>query len=348
MNNKYLSSVRRIGIRSVALIPILSFFILLNSCGGRSGHFKIEGHLLNMNQGEFYLYSPDGIINGIDTIKMNGGRFSHEIPCDKSGVIMLVFPNFSVLPIFAESGESASLEGNASHLKELRVKGTKENSLMSNFRISIADTSPAQYVKEAEKFITENPESPVSNYLFRQYFILSNTPDVMTASQLLSKMKEEQKDGQAITQLEQEFRKATAIAIGLQLPAFKATDINGVTLSETNAKDIITVIYTWASWNYESLNQQRELNRIAKQKAGQLKLIGINLDASKKVCQDAVKRDSITASIICNERMFDDPLLDRLGLFRVPENLIISKQGRIKERSLSTKDLKERLERLLK
>lgn len=52
---------------------LLFFFaavFLLTSCGEDSKHFKIEGRLLQMNQGEFYIYSNDAAISGIDTIKV--------------------------------------------------------------------------------------------------------------------------------------------------------------------------------------------------------------------------------------------------------------------------------------
>ena len=42
---------------------ILVFSLLLVSCGIRSGYFKMEGRFLHMNQGELYVYSPDG---GVD------------------------------------------------------------------------------------------------------------------------------------------------------------------------------------------------------------------------------------------------------------------------------------------
>ena len=75
------------------LLGILTFFI--TSCGVDSKHFKIEGRILNMNQGEFYVYNDEGMIDGIDTIKVEGGRFAYEMPCDRATTVMLVFPNFS-------------------------------------------------------------------------------------------------------------------------------------------------------------------------------------------------------------------------------------------------------------
>ena len=53
---------------------ILLFSLLLVSCGTRSGYFKMEGRFLHMNQGELYVYSPDGGIAGLDTIKIEAGR----------------------------------------------------------------------------------------------------------------------------------------------------------------------------------------------------------------------------------------------------------------------------------
>ena len=75
--------------------------IAFTACSGRKGYFTIEGRFLNMNQGELYVYSNDGLTNGIDTIKVNGGRFSLDIPCKRKGTLMIVFPNFSEQPVFA-------------------------------------------------------------------------------------------------------------------------------------------------------------------------------------------------------------------------------------------------------
>ena len=38
---------------------IATLTLIMVSCGTDSKHFKLEGRLLNLNQGEFYVYSPD-------------------------------------------------------------------------------------------------------------------------------------------------------------------------------------------------------------------------------------------------------------------------------------------------
>lgn len=320
----------------------------LTSCGSRDGYFKLDGHFLKMNQGEFYLYSPDGIITGIDTLRLNGGRFSHEIPCETSGMLMLVFPNFSEQPIFAEEGQSVSIEGDASHLKELKVKGTKANELMTKFRLQITKISPLEEQEHAATFIQENPASPVSIYLLRRYFILTDKPDFKKTEELLTLIKSKQKNNAAITRIETDFAKSKATGKDQKVPKFSGSDINGHPVTNANLGGSISVIYTWASWSYESQEQQRQLRRIARQHGSKLNLIGINADASKEECRKTMKRDSITAPVVCDGQMFESPVMNQLGFTQVPDNIIVSKEGRILEHGLSTNDLKERLEKLLK
>ena len=103
-----------------------------------------------MDQGEFYVYSPEGGINGIDTIRLQGGRMSYEVMCTAPTTLVMVFPNFSEQPIFAEPGKNVKIEGDASHLKEMKVKGTKTNELMNDFREQIATANPPQVLERAE------------------------------------------------------------------------------------------------------------------------------------------------------------------------------------------------------
>ena len=72
------------------------------SCSTDDSHFKIDGRLLHLNQGEFYVYTPDGDNGKLDTIKVEAGRFSYEVPCRRPMTLMIIFPNFTEHPVFAE------------------------------------------------------------------------------------------------------------------------------------------------------------------------------------------------------------------------------------------------------
>ena len=176
------------------------------SCGTDKRHFKIDGRLLNLNQGEFYVYSPDGSLGGVDTIKVQAGRFTYKVECQKEMTLMIVFPNFTEQPVFAAPGKSVDIKGDASHLKEMTVKGTKANELMNQLREQIANASPAEIQKYAKQFVEDHPESIVSMYVVRNFFLQKDNPDFATARLLIDKMIESQPNNNALKTLQQTVR----------------------------------------------------------------------------------------------------------------------------------------------
>ena len=124
------------------------------------------------------------VAEGIETNKIEGGRFAYEIPCEEEGTLVMVFPNFSEQPVFTQPGKTVEIKADASHLKELEAEGTDDNKLMTAFRKQISSMSPQQTIAAAAEFVKHNPKSYVSAWLIRKYFILAPTPDYTKAKQL--------------------------------------------------------------------------------------------------------------------------------------------------------------------
>lgn len=323
--------------KKYSLVSLLSFLtLLLASCGTDSRHFKIDGHLLNLNQGEFYVYSPDGsVTHGMDTIKVQAGRFSYLVECDRPMTLMIVFPNFTEQPVFAEPGKSVDIKGNASHLKELTVKGTKANKLMNAFREQILSASPAEIKKCAIQMAENNPESAVAVYLVRRYLVAVDRPDYTTAARLLKLIVEKQPDNQFAARLLASCNGKTTINNGAKLPSFSANDINGKVVNNATLASVPNVVfYVWATWNYSSTSQLRQLADKERQSDGKLKVVSICLNPDKSSCQRTLKQygaDNITT--ICDGRMVDGDLFNKLGLYNLPDNILI-KNGAIAEQHI--------------
>ena len=323
--------------KKYSLVSLLSFLtLLLASCGTDSHHFKIDGHLLNLNQGEFYVYSPDGsVTHGMDTIKVQAGRFSYLVECDRPMTLMIVFPNFTEQPVFAEPGKSVDIKGNASHLKELTVKGTKANKLMNAFREQILSASPAEIKKCAIQMAEDNPESAVAVYLVRRYLVTVDRPDYTTAARLLKLIVEKQPDNQFAARLLASCNGKTTINHGSKLPRFSANDINGKIVNNATLASVPNVVfYVWATWNYSSTSQLRQLADMERQSDGKLKVVSICLNPDKSSCQRTLKQygaDNITT--ICDGRMVNGDLFNKLGLYNLPDNILI-KNGAIAEQHI--------------
>ena len=317
--------------------------LVLVSCGVDGKHFKLEGRFLHLNQGEFYVYSTDGVLDGIDTIKIEGGRFAYEIPCDEEGTLVMVFPNFSEQPIFTQPGKTVEIKADASHLKELEAEGTDNNKLMTAFRKQVSNMSPQQAVDAAEEFVKHNPKSDVSAWLIRKYFILAPKPDYAKAKQLLDLMIAEQPKNGKLVNLQQQLIGLAATA-GKSLPIFTATDINGNKVTQANlTQSPNAVVFLWASWNYESTDMQRQLKRLKAAKGNGLSVIGVCIDPSKSEMQQYLRRDSISWPTINDGMMFDTKIAKQLGLSQVPANILL-KNGKIVGRNLRMNELKEKIE----
>lgn len=265
----------------MAVVLTLVAALVCTSCGTDSRHFRIDGRLLHLNQGEFYVYSPDGTINGLDTIKVQAGRFSYEVACDRPMTLMIVFPNFTEQPVFAQPGKSVDLKGDASHLKEMTVKGTKDNELMNKFREMIHNAAPPEMKKCAQLFVQDHPESRVGAYLVDRYFIHDANPDTKTAVRLVDLMIEKQPDNGYLKRQKRQLTASFVATKGADIPNVLGTTVDGKTIGRVQlTKAPVTVVCALATWKYESMSQFRRLAAYAASQQGRVAVVGVSIDAS--------------------------------------------------------------------
>ncbi len=265
----------------MAVVFTLVAALVCTSCGTDSRHFRIDGRLLHLNQGEFYVYSPDGTINGLDTIKVQAGRFCYEVACDRPMTLMIVFPNFTEQPVFAQPGKSVDLKGDASHLKEMTVKGTEDNELMNKFREMIHNAAPPEMKKCAQLFVQDHPESRVGAYLVDRYFIHDANPDTKTAVRLVDLMIEKQPENGYLKRQKRQLTASFVATKGADIPNVLGTTVDGKTIGRVQlTKAPVTVVCALATWKYESMSQFRRLAAYAASQQGRVAVVGVSIDAS--------------------------------------------------------------------
>ena len=333
------------GIRAGLVAATLA--LLLAACGVDGKRFRVEGRFLNLNRGEFYVYSTNGLIDGIDTVKLEGGRFTYDIPCEREGTLVMVFPNFSEQPIFAQPGKSVDIEGDASHLKELTVKGTKDNKLMNQFREAIVNASPPQVAKIAAMFAADNPTSLVSVYLVRRYFITTPTPNYKEAERLVKLLLAQQPKNGELNRMQTLISTLAKTSVGAPLPSFQARTTKGEKVSQQPYnKAAVAVFNVWSTTNMQSMEIQRMLKQKVRDSKGKLQVVSLCVDPILRECNDVLQRDSISWPNICDGAMFEGDVAKKLGIYTVPFNILL-KNGKIIARDLDNNQLKEQLDKLL-
>ena len=321
--------------------------MLLASCGTDSHHFSLEGRFLKMNQGQFYVYSPDGAISGIDTIMVQGGRFAYEIPCEEEGTIVIVLPNYSEIPVFVEPGKSVDLKADASHIKDIEVTGTDTNDRMTKWRKNTSSQSPDGLMKQAEQFIKDNPSSIISRWLLRKYFIVTAKPNLKKARELVKLMSEKADKDASVVRLSVGLENVP-LQVGDELPVFTAKDLQGKSVQASQYRLGKTVILVWATWDYEGQSISRRVARKIEEMKSQgkqvPKVLGISIDASAVDAKKTVGSDSTAWSTICDGLMWKSPVVKAIGTTKVPDNFVIE-NGKVKACHLSNDELLKEIEK---
>ena len=322
--------------------------LLLGSCGVDSDRFRLEGRLRNMHQGEFWVYSTDGGIDGIDTIPVREGRFVYEIPMRSPSTLVIVFPNYSELPVFARPGAEVEIKGDATHLREMAINGTDENGEMTKLRMELNRLMPPEVPGKVEEFIRENPESEVSVYLLQRYFLQEDAADYKRAMALVELMLKVQPDNGRLIEWKKQLPALCRGMVKGKLPAFMASDVKGRTVTQDELKKKANVLTVWASWSFQSTDMQRRLIRLKKDYGERLGVVSICLDARPQDCRQRVERDSLPWKTVCDGRVWQTPLLAKLGISEVPASMVIDSRGVIVARDLAPQELEDELKKMLK
>ena len=327
---------------SVAIFYPLFLLFLFSGCGERGGDCNVEGKFKNINQGEFYIYCFE--TGQKDTVAVREGKFTYKTPANDTTVLLLLFPNFSELPIVTEPGGDVKIEGDVSHLKETEVTGTEYNEEMTAFRLKSNDMMPPEVKNLAKEYITQHPQSALSPYLLRRYFIQAVDADMNEAYELCELMLNAKPNDVPLIQLHNRLKNVAKMGNKSKLPHFDAVDTKGNKVCDSLLNAPFNVIAVWASWNSDSQAILRRLRSLQKAHSKDLKVISIALDVDSCEGRQILKRDSIEWQNICDGKLWDSPLLGSLGLAFVPDNIVTDAKGNIKGRSLKFDDIKKIVE----
>jgi hypothetical protein len=219
---------------------------------------------------------------------------------------------------------------------------------MTKLRMTINRSMPPEIPGVVESFIREHPQSIISNYLVQRYFIFDAKPDFRKASELVALMVKEQPANARLEEIQKRLANLRNGQVNSRLPAFSDTDINGRKVTQDQLKAKLNVVAVWATWSFQSTDMMFRLRHAKRQYGSQLGIVAICLDARPQDVRYRLERDSVPWQTVCDGRLWQTPLLAKLGLEDVPANLLVNDRGIIIERNLKPQDLEDKIKQLLK
>ncbi len=317
---------------------------LFTACGVDDDKVLIKGDFENINQAEFYVYAEGDAFTRIDTIRVDNGKFRHELPLRQKEVLTLLYPNYSRTQFVGEPGATIRISGDASHLSNVEVVGTEENVLLTNFRLSNAERDRKDKAMAVADFIRSHAKTTAAIAVWREAFTHCSSPG-LDADQLLGVMLQAQPDNQSLKHLSEQVGALTKVIEGTELPDFSATTLAGKEIKKSDFAGKPLVIAFWANWQNDSPMLITELLSYKREHINHARFIHISLDPSEENARRML-RDDTAALLICDEQMFESPLVRLFGVRSVPSTIIVDKDGKVAARDLPLKKIREQLKEM--
>ena len=285
------------------IVYYLSFVLCIVSCTD-SRRFRLQGEIANLEQAEFYIYSPDGGLDRLDTITVSDGRFKWQTLLENEATFFLIYPNLSLQVIFARPGDDLRIVGDASQLRAINVLGSDENKEYTEFRMAHFNDRPEQLSAAMKEFIATKPDSRISTYM----------------RSLTS--------GAA--------GKGAGVEVGQKLGEIDLPP-DGVTADSTiiRLRPGRPVLLTfWASWMRETTEDfyfLMKAHRQSQQLSGrqQVRVVSISLDTNPDEYRTTCRYDSLIWDSRCYRQSWDTPLVSQLSITSLPYYILTDADLRV-------------------
>lgn len=313
--------------------------LLLLACTDNSDQVRITGSFANLEQAQFFIYSPSGAIDRLDTIKIEGGEFEYTAKIDGNHVFCLVYPNFSELTIFARPGDEIEVEGDAQNLNGVDVDGSDDNEVYTEFREDITDLPPVRVLDIAQQYILKYAKLHVSRYLFQTYYLRTDSLDHGIVAEIYDSLCRANPDDLELSKLSRRVKAYGVLHEGHLLPDFKlktrTSAFGGEEGREITAKEFkgsYLLIAFWGSWksgSQSALYRVRRFRREMKGKDLEVNAISYSLDADERELRRIEKNDSIDYHSFCDFLSFNSPLVQQWGIIDLPFFVLVGPDQKI-------------------
>lgn len=335
---------------SLIIITTLLAGIFLAACGGNKSKIRIKGSFKNLGDGQFFAFSYSPEWNAFDTINIKDGSFDFTHSVDDTVLVTLQYPNFMQTTVVAIPGKTINIDADANHLIGLKVSGSEENELLTDFRLRNAKTTVKQKEREAQKIIEKNPSSFASQALLQDYFLNAEQIDYKKVEKLLGLMLKAAPNRVQLRSINSQLQPFFKVGKGAQLPKFSAKTIKGKTVNNATFKGKPLLISFWSTWAGEMEYPVCHLRQTLRQTGtlSRLSTLNICLDADTVQCQMRVRRDTIPGYTVCDRMTWNSPLVNNLGVRFVPGNILVDKNGKVLERDIKTENLEMTIRKYIK
>ena len=332
------------------ILPLFISLITLLSCGPSGNSFRLKGTIQGMQEGEIYIFNTSVDNARFDTLRIDGGNFYYGGSTEEVTPYIIVFPNALEQVVFIGPGEEIEYEAVSNDLNNYSVKGSDENKLMNKFNQTVNNKSYSERQAEARRFISANPKSTVSLYIFDKYFVQNAQTTYKELNDVYKTLSPHHKDNTYFMALEGRVKAMKELNIGDSFPNVKFSNKKNVKSSiwSGSASDYTTVLCwaTWISSSYEVLAKIREIAR--ENPKNKMRVVAFSIDNEFERWSNMTQFDSIsTIEHYIDTRAFSSQLINEIGINTLPTYFVIDSNHKIVAKGSESKALDQDVKKVL-
>ena len=327
------------------LFFLFTLVVLASGCG-KKNTFTLEGSIKGLPSDTILVFyqEPD---YKLDTILLSKGKFTYTITPDTFTIFSLLLGEKQILPIYADKGESVTLNGMAG---KIEVKGKGENAQLAKHiqYLSTLENNKAAVMTAVDSLIKTNPSSYSNIYLIDKYYVQDSLPDYNHIDQLIKGLSGIIKDTPYIIELQNKLSEKKELTEHRYVSNISCTDKKGKTVNWNSVKGKYVLLDFWASWNKESIATQDSLVSVQKAlKKDKFVIISLSLDLDKKEWMEKIiQKDTTQWKQVCDFKGWNNSIVKQQGITRIPANILIGPDKRVITQDIRGKELIDKVRQL--
>ena len=315
------------------------------ACGGQSGTkgYEIQGESLDVQEGVVYLKSyVGGSFVDVDSTEIVGGKFTFKGVASEPLAYGLTTNKASRRPLTLFLGNETVQVKIEESSKSIQVTGAADNELFAKLEGGVLSGTLT-----AEELISNYSTSSAAAYVFLRNF--SSRLGFDEIIDIRSKFSPNLEGTEYIKQIDALITKLERIQDGAEAPDFTLPDADGNPISLSSFRGKYLLVDFWASWCPDCRKENPTVVEAYKKfNKKNFTILGVSLDKAKEPWLEAIEKDGLTWSHVCDFTFWGGPVVDLYSVRWIPRNFLIDPEGKIIASGLEGQALLDKLAEVIK
>lgn len=324
--------------------------LTMSGCKEKSNMFYLTGEVVGLKDTTVTLFGlfsqPDSLIE----IPVEEGSFSYSVELDTITPMSLLIGGVDV-PVFADKGLSVRVEGDVAHIDSLQVSGGEEQAEYNAFKHSIASLSgEAARRAVADSFIAAHPQSVVSIYLIKEFYVNSSQGKKESVEAAVKKLSGIMQDHPYVSRLLGEMNDGKQKNVrDRYLYLQNLPDSTGRAILPADYQKQFVVLAMWASWHPESRERVKSMAPLVKKFAKRpVKFFTLSLDGDRAQWVEAIRQDTLPGIHLCDFKGWNSDFVQECGVTGLPAIFVMNTASKVIATDLQGEKLEEFLDKKVK